>query len=111
MTDPIQSEKVLPMTLNKPPGLADKIPELTSLSSVSAATPAQVTSNNAIVPIQCHEIYKQIYSDVIAEQENNKKSIGDFVKEHLFKKLKFYNLELLIYDTKNPVFVKRFVII
>ena len=73
------------MTLNKPPGLVDKIPELTSLSSVSAATPAQVTSNNAIVPIQCHEIYKQMNSDVIAEQENNKKSIGDFGKEHLFK--------------------------
>ena len=101
MIGPHQSEKILPMTLDKPPGLVDKIPELISLSSVSAATPAQVTSNNAIVPIQCHEIYKQMNSDVIAEQENNKKSIGDFVKEHLFKRLKFYNLELLIYDTKN----------
>ena len=40
-------------------------------------------------------------SDVIAERENNKKSIGDFVKDHLFKRLKFYNLELLIYDTKK----------
>ena len=40
-------------------------------------------------------------SDVIAEQENNKKSIGDFVKELLFKQFKYYNLELLIYDTKK----------
>ena len=93
MTDPNQSEKILPMTLDKPPGLVDKIPELTSLSSVSAATPAQVTSNNAIVPIQGHEIYKPMNSEVIAEQEKNKKSIGDFVKGHLFKKLDFYNLE------------------
>ena len=40
-------------------------------------------------------------SDVIAERELNKQSISNFVKDHLFKRLKFYNLELLIYDTKK----------
>ena len=101
MTDPIQSEKVLSMAVDKPPSLVDKIPELTSLSSVSGATPAQITSNNAIVPIQCKEIDKQMTLDINSERENNKKSIGDFVKEHLFKRLKFYNSELLNYDTKK----------
>ena len=89
------------MTLENPPCLVDNIPELTSLSSVSGATPTQVTSTNAIIPIQCNELYKQMSLDVITERENNKQSIGDFVKGHLFKRLKFYNLELLIYDTKK----------
>ena len=89
------------MTLDQPPCLIDKISELTSLSSVSAATPAQVTSNIAVVPIQCKEIYKQMTLDVNTERENTKKSIGDFVNKHLFKRLKFHNLELLIYETKK----------
>ena len=40
-------------------------------------------------------------SDVIGERELNKQSIGDFVKVQLFKRLKFYNSELLIYNTKK----------
>ena len=35
------------------------------------------------------------------EREQNKQSIQDFVKDHLFKRLKFYNLELLLYNTKK----------
>ena len=97
------------MTLDKPAILVDKLPELTSLSSVSGATPLQITSSNAIIPIQCNEIYKQMSSDVIAERENNKQSIGDFVKDHLFKRLKFYHLEFMVYDTRRIVFVKGFV--
>ena len=95
------------MTLDKPAILVDKLPELTSLSSVSGATPLQVTSSNAIIPIQCNEIYKQMSSDVIAERENNKQSIGDFVKEHLFKRLKFYNSEYMVYDTRKNSICQR----
>ena len=92
------------MTLDKPSCLENKLPELTSLSSVLGATPTNITSNSAVIPIQCNEIYKQMSSDVIAERENNKQSIGDFVKEQLFKRLKFYNLEYMIYDIrKNSV--------
>jgi hypothetical protein len=40
-------------------------------------------------------------SDVIAERELNKQIIGDFVKDQLFKRLKFYNLDLLFYNTKK----------
>ena len=89
------------MTLDKPAILVDKLPELTSLSSVSGATPLQIASSIAIIPIQCNEVYKQMSSDVIADREKNKQSIGDFVKEQLFKRLKFYNPELLKYDTKK----------
>ena len=89
------------MTLDKPSCLEDKLLELTSLSSVLGATPTNITSNSAVIPIQCNEIYKQMSSDVIAERELNKQSINDFVKDQLFKRLKFYNLELLIYDTKK----------
>src|SRR5688500_2265646 len=89
------------MTINEPPRLVDPLPELASLSSISGATPPQTTSNSAIIPIQCNEIYKQMSSDVIAERELNKQSIGDFVKNQLFKRLKFYNLDLLLYNTKK----------
>ena len=97
--------------MDKPAILVDKLPELTSLSSISGTTPLQVTSSNAIIPIQCNETYKQMSSDVIAERENNKQSIGDFVKDHLFKRLKLYNLEYMVYDTRKKVFVKGFAII
>src|SRR6476660_1065336 len=40
-------------------------------------------------------------SDVIAERQNNKESIVTFVKDEFFKCLKFYNAELLIYNTKK----------
>ena len=40
-------------------------------------------------------------SDAIAERENNKKSIKVFVKEQLFKRLKFYNSEVMLYSTKK----------
>ena len=46
-------------------------------------------------------------SDVIAERENNKQSIGDFVIGYLFKRLKFYNLNLLIYDTRKSSICQR----
>ena len=95
------------MTLEKPSSIHDKLPELTSLSSVSAATPLQIASSRAMIPIQCNEIYKQMTSDVISEQENNKQRIGDFVKEYLFKKLKFYNSGLLIYDTRKSSICQR----
>ena len=95
------------MTLHKPSCIVNKLPELTSLSNVSAATPTQITSSNMIIPIQCNEIYKQMSSDVIAEREKNKQSIGDFVKEQLFKKLKFYNSDLLVYDTRKNSICQR----
>ena len=40
-------------------------------------------------------------SDIRAETENNKLSIGVFVKGTLFKRLKFYNADLLLYNTKK----------
>ena len=89
------------MTLDKPSCLEDKLPELTSLSSVLGATPTNITSNSAVIPIQCNIIYIQMSSDVIEERELIKQSINDFVKDQLFKRLKFYNSELLIYDTKK----------
>ena len=90
-------------TLHKdePPCLVEPIPELTSLSSISGTTPPQTTSNSSVIPIQCNEVFKQMSSDVIAEREQNKQSIQDFVKDQLFKRLKFYNSELLLYNTKK----------
>jgi hypothetical protein len=87
--------------IDNPPSIVDKVPELASISSISGASPAPILSNRAIIPIQCNEMYKQMSSNVIVERENNKQSICDFVKEHLFKRLKFYNSELLIYNTKK----------
>ena len=63
------------MNIDKPSCVVDKVPEMASLSSVSATTPTQITSNNALIPIECNKNYKQMSSDVIAEKENNKQSI------------------------------------
>ncbi len=89
------------MNIDKPSCVVDKVPEMASLSSVSATTPTHITSNNEIIPLECKEIYKQMTSNVIAEQEIHIKSIGDFVKDQLFKRLKFYYAKLLLYDTKK----------
>src|SRR6478736_6238870 len=102
-----RTEIVSSAKIDNPPSIVDKVPELASMSSISAALPALIHSNKAIIPIQCNEMYRQMTSNVVVERENNKQSICDFVKEHLFKRLKFYNSELLIYDTKKTVFVKR----
>ena len=40
-------------------------------------------------------------SDVVVERQNNKESIVSFVKDHLFKRLKFYNADLLLYNPKK----------
>ena len=87
--------------MDKPSTVVNKIPELASLSSISAATPMPITSSNAVIPIQCSEIFKQMTSHTNAEKEKNKKSIEDFVKAQLFKRLKFYNTELMMYSSKK----------
>src|SRR5688572_1929562 len=74
---------------------------MASLSSVSATTSTHITSNNEIIPLDCKEIYRQMTSNVIAEQELHIKSISDFLKDQLFKWLKFYYAKLLLYDTKK----------
>lgn len=79
----------------------NKVPELASLSSISAATPTQTHSNNDVVPIQCQDSWKQMTSNVIAEREDNKKKIDSFVKDHLFKRLKFYNADVMLFDTRK----------
>lgn len=39
--------------------------------------------------------------DAKEEKLKNKKAVEDFVKTYLFKRLKFYNAELLLYNTKK----------
>ena len=95
------TDEVLTSEQNKPLSVVDKVPELLSLSSVSGATPTYITSSNAVTPLECNAIFKKMSSDVIAERQNNKESIVSFVKDELFKRLKFYNAELLIYNTKK----------
>lgn len=85
----------------KPLSVVDQVPELASISTVSGATPTNITSNNAITPLECNKIFKKMTSDVIAERQYNKESIVAFVKDELFKRLKFYNAELLVYNTKK----------
>lgn len=99
--DSVQTDKILSSDQSKPLSVIDKVPELLSLSSVSGATPTNITSNNAVTPLECNKIFKKMSSDVIAERQNNKESIISFVKDELFKRLKFYNAELLIYNTKK----------
>ena len=92
--DSVQTDKILSSDQSKPLSVIDKVPELLSLSSVSGATPTNITSNNAVTPLECNKIFKKMSSDVIAE-------IISFVKDELFKRLKFYIAELLIYNTKK----------
>jgi len=62
---------------------------MASLSSLSTATNIQNIVIDTFVPIQCNKVFQQMSSDAIAEREQNKKSIELFVKEQLFKRLKF----------------------
>ena len=79
----------------------DKVPELASISSVSATTISQNNTTNTTSIIQCNETWKSMHQNAIAEKESNQKKIENYVKEHLFKKLKFYNLELMVYNAQS----------
>jgi hypothetical protein len=71
-----------------------KAKEVASLSSISGNTP--LTTNNASSSIQCISSsiqctmkWNQFHQDKVVEERQNKKRIYCFVKDHLFKKVKF----------------------
>ena len=92
-----QIEKVF----SEPTLVISKGQELASISSISAATLTKNTTTNTTSIIQCNETWKNMHQNAIAEKESNQKKIENYVKEHLFRKLKFFNLELMLYDTKE----------
>src|SRR5687767_7703098 len=94
----IQTDKIISMNIDKQSCIVDKVPEMASLSNVSATTPMHITSNNEIISFECKKIYKQMTSNVIAERELHIKCLGEFVKDQLLKRLKFYYTKLLLYD-------------
>ena len=63
-----------------------RVLELSSISSISSATPDQTNSNKAVVPIQCNESWKQMSSNLIAEKENNRKK-NEYKKSNIY----YYN--------------------
>ena len=68
--------------------LVDKVPELLSISSISAETTTnKPRSVHGISIIQCNEQWKSMKLDAKAQQQLNQKKIDCFVKEHLFKKV------------------------
>ena len=49
-------ENVSSANIDNLPSIVDKVPELASMSSISAALPAPIHNNKAIIPIQCNEM-------------------------------------------------------
>ena len=79
--------------------LVDKVPELESISSISAENTTNLSSQNQTSLIQCNEQWKFMKLDAKAQQQENQKKIDGYVKEHLFKKVKFFNLEMMCFST------------
>ena len=76
------------------------MPELQSISSISAEINTQLSGKNHASIIQCNEQWKSMKLDEKVQQQQNQKKIDCFVKETLFKKVKFFNLEMMCYTTK-----------
>ncbi len=81
--------------------VVDKVPELQSISSISANTSTPSTTPNEGTIIQCNVQWKNIKMDEKKQQQKNQKKINCFVKDYLFKKVKFYNLEMMCYKTQE----------
>lgn len=77
----------------------DKVPELLSISSISAETFVPTPGPNHASIIQCNEQWKSMKLDAKAQQQQSQKKIDCFVKEHLFRKVKFFNIEMMCYST------------
>ena len=54
---------------------------------------------NHISIIQCNEQWKSMKLDAKAQQQQNQKKIDSFVKEHLFKRVKSFNNDMMCYST------------
>ena len=89
-SNPVQNQSIL----------VDKVPELQSISSNSAEINTQLSGKNHASIIQCNEQWKSMKLDEKVQQQTNQKKIDCFVKETLFKKVKFFNLEMMCYTTK-----------
>ena len=79
--------------------VVDKVPELLSISSISAETNTEMSGRNHASIIQCNEQWKSMKLDAKAQQQQNQKKIDYFVKEYLFKKVKFFNNEMMCFST------------
>ena len=79
--------------------LVDKVPELQSVSSISVGTNTKKDEAKHVSIIQCNEIWKSMKQDAKAQIQKNQKKIDCYVKEHLFKKVKFFNFEMMCYNT------------
>src|SRR5688500_751016 len=83
------------------PKLVDKVPEQASTSSILSATNPQYSGSNDIIPIQCNKQWRHMNLDALAEKETMAQKIQNYVRNHLFKCLKFFNLESMLYDTRK----------
>ena len=98
------TEHVLSAEPPKSAAIVDKVPELASNSSISSVTVPQYANSNDVTPIQCNENWRRMNLSAQLERQTLVKRIQTYVKDHLFKRLKFFNLELMVYDTrKNSV--------
>src|SRR5687767_6444760 len=97
----MQNDPLLSVEIVKPSVEAEKLPEFASLSSVSEGTLSPTTSKVTTTPIQCNEAWKRMSLDVFAENKDVQKKIVTYVNNYLFKRLKFFNLEVMLYNTRK----------
>ena len=78
--------------------IVDKVPELQSISSISTNTALPTSEPKKVSIIQCNEQWKSMKQDATTQMKKNQKKIDCFVKEYLFKKVKFFNIEMMCYS-------------
>ena len=103
----VEAEKVVSTTNEQPTLFVDKVPELASISSISAATTTNGNSDTTTTPMQCNEKWKEMSLAIRAEKLKMQKRIAIYVNDHLFKRLKFFNLEVMLFDTRKNSICQR----
>ena len=88
----MQMAPVLSVEVEKPALIAEKLPELASVSTLSTATMHHSASNATTTPIQYNEAWKRMNLDVIAENKDVQKKIATYVNDYLFKKTQVFQL-------------------
>ena len=79
----------------------DNTREITSISSVSGATQTSNNIDNSSL-LQCNALWSKMKQDAVTEQRQNRKRIDSFVKDQLFRDLKFIpSGQMMLFSTNK----------
>ena len=88
-------------TVQKLTTVVNRVPEFASISNLSADNILHASKPNKISIIQCNEQWKNMKLNAKMQQQQNQKKSDCFIKEKLFRKVKFFNIEMMCYNTNT----------